>query len=106
MILITGGLGFIGLHTARALIDQGEDVVLTQYRVPRAPDFLKDEFGKHAFVEQLDVTDASGFEAIGKKHEIDSIVHLAVPGLGAFGAAEDFRVNMTGLLNALRAAEE
>ncbi|HUY06905.1 MAG TPA: NAD(P)-dependent oxidoreductase [Acidimicrobiales bacterium] len=106
MILITGGLGFIGLHTARALIDMGEEVVLTQYRVPRAPAFIKDDFGKTAFIERLDVTDADALAAIGKRHQIDSIIHLAVPGLGALSAAEDFHVNMTGLLNVLRAAEE
>ena len=29
MILITGGLGFIGLHTARRFLDVDEQVVLT-----------------------------------------------------------------------------
>lgn len=105
MILITGGLGFIGLHTARALIDMGEQVVLTQYRVPRAPSFIADDFGKTAFIEQLDVTDADMLAGIAERHEIDSIIHLAVPGLGALSAADDFRVNMTGLLNILAAAE-
>ena len=105
MILITGGLGFIGLHTARALIDMGEQVVLTQYRVPRAPAFIKDDFGKAAFIEQLDVTNAEMLNGIRERHEIDSIIHLAVPGLGALSAADDFKVNMTGLLNVLQAAE-
>ncbi len=65
MILITGGLGFIGLHTARALIDMDEQVVLTQFRVPRAPAFIKDDFGKSAFIEQLDVTNAEMLAGIG-----------------------------------------
>jgi nucleoside-diphosphate-sugar epimerase len=29
MILVTGGLGMIGAHTARALVDLGHEVVLT-----------------------------------------------------------------------------
>jgi UDP-glucose 4-epimerase len=106
MILITGGLGFIGLHTARSILDQGEDVVLTQYRVAREPDFIKDDLGKRAFVEQLDVTDADRLMEIGKKHKITGIVHLAVPGLGALSPAEDFRVNMLGLINVLEAGRE
>lgn len=105
MILVTGGLGFIGLHTARALLDLDETCVLTQYRVAREPDFIKDEVGKRVFVEQLDVTDTDSFMAIGKKHKIDGIIHLAVPGLGALSPADDFRVNMNGLLNALEAAQ-
>lgn len=105
MMLVTGGLGFIGLHTARALIDQGEEVVLTRYRVARAPDFIRGEVGTRAFVEQLDVTDAGRLAEIGEAYEITGIVHLVVPGLGAFTPAQDFRTNMFGLLNVLEAAE-
>jgi UDP-glucose 4-epimerase len=105
MILITGGLGFIGLHTARSLLDVGEDVVLTQYRVARQPDFIKDALGKRAFVEQLDVTDGAALIEIGRRHKIDGIIHLATPGLGALDAAGDFKVNMWSLLNCLEAAE-
>ena len=57
MILVTGGLGFIGLSTARSLIDLGETCVLTRFHVARDPEFMSEEFGKRAFVEQLDVTD-------------------------------------------------
>ena len=31
--LITGGMGFIGLHTARAFLDAGEDVVITYFQL-------------------------------------------------------------------------
>jgi UDP-glucose 4-epimerase len=106
MQLVTGGLGFIGLHTARALMDRGEDVVLTQYRVAREPDFIKADLGKHAFIEQLDVSDQSRLEEIGKKYPITGIVHLAVPALNVLTPEEDFKVNMFGLLNILRAGTE
>jgi UDP-glucose 4-epimerase len=105
MILITGGLGFIGLHTARSLLDLGEQVVLTQYRVAREPGFIKDELGKRAFVEQLDATDGDALMQIGKRHEITGIIHMATPGLGALDAAGDYKVNMYSLLNCLEAAE-
>jgi UDP-glucose 4-epimerase len=104
--LITGGLGFIGLHTARSLLDLGEDVVLTQYRVAREPDFIKDEIGKRAHVEQLDVTDKDRLTEIGRKHKIDRICHLAVPALGALSPYEDFNVNMMGLINILEAGRD
>jgi UDP-glucose 4-epimerase len=106
MYLITGGLGFIGLHTAKSVLDAGEDVVLTQYRVAREPDFIKAELGKRAFVEQLDVTDNDRLMEIGRKHKITGIIHLAVPGLNALSAADDFKVNMNGLYNLLEAGRE
>ena len=105
MILITGGLGMIGVHTARHLLDMGEDLVLTQYRVNREPDFLKDDLGKRAFIEQLDVLDGERLLDLGKRYKFTGIAHLAAPGLGALGPSEDYKVNAFGLLNVLRAAE-
>lgn len=104
MILITGGLGFIGLHTARRFLDVGEDVVLTQYRVRREPDFIKSEIGTRAFIERLDVTSGHDVIDLVRRRKVTGIVHLAVPGLGALSAAEDYRVNMIGFLNILEAA--
>jgi len=57
MLLITGGLGSIGSHTARALLDLGESVVLTAHRSTRLPEFLADEAGGRVVVEPLDTTD-------------------------------------------------
>ena len=104
MILITGGLGFIGLHTARRFLDVGEQVVLTHYRVRREPDFIKGEIGKRAFIETLDVTASHDVIDLVRRHKVTGIVHLAVPGLGALSASEDYRVNMMGFLNILEAA--
>ena len=91
MILITGGLGFIGLHTARRFLDVGEEVVLTHYRVRRKPDFIKGEIGKRAFIETLDVTASHDVIDLVRRHKVTGIVHLAVPGLGALSAAEEDR---------------
>jgi UDP-glucose 4-epimerase len=40
------------------------------------------------------------------KHNVDSIIHLAVPGLGALTPSEEFRTNTEGLINVLDAAKE
>lgn len=105
MILITGGLGFIGLHTAREFIDAGEDVVLTQHRNRREPEFLQRDLGKHAFIEQLDVVDEAAWQALGDKYRFDGICHLAGPGYNAPTPAIDARINVLGTLNALEAAQ-
>jgi UDP-glucose 4-epimerase len=104
MILITGGLGFIGLHTARRFVDAGEKVVLTHFRVRREPEFIKAEIGKNVFIEPLDVTSAHDVIDLARKHKVTGIVHLAVPALNALSPAEDYRMNVTGWLNILEAA--
>lgn len=105
-VLITGGMGFIGLHTARAFLDAGQDVVITWYQTWREPDFIKDEYGKRVIVEKADVSQGSVIKDLALKHKADHIVHLAVPGLGALDAAGDYRVNMDGLIGVLEAARE
>ena len=40
MILVTGGLGMIGAHTALALADGGYEVVVTAHRRAEVPSFL------------------------------------------------------------------
>jgi nucleoside-diphosphate-sugar epimerase len=99
MILVTGGLGMIGAHTARALVDLGHDVVVTSHRRTDVPSFLA---GKVS-VERLDVTDREAFLALGDRYEISDIVHLAgsIPGADP---VEFFRTDTSGLLNALDAA--
>jgi nucleoside-diphosphate-sugar epimerase len=100
MILVTGGLGMIGAHTAMALLDIGHDVVVTAHRRAEVPPFLE---GRVA-VEPLDVTDPDAFLDLGTRHEISDIVHLAgsVPGEDPVAF---FRTETTGLLNALDAAQ-
>jgi len=56
MILVTGGLGFIGSHTTRALLDLGEPCLLVQRREPVLPDDLAGLVGSRVFTEQADVT--------------------------------------------------
>jgi len=99
MILVTGGLGMIGAHTARALVDLGHEVVVTGHRRTEVPSFLA---GRVA-VETLDVTDRDAFLALADRHEISDIVHLAgsIPGEDPVAF---FRTDLTGLLNALDAA--
>ena len=106
MILITGGMGFIGLHTARRILDTGEDVVVTYFQTWREPSFMAGEYGKRVHVEKLDVSDQDAVSEVVRRHEVDGIIHLAVPGLGALSPAEEFRANTQGLLAVLEAGRE
>jgi UDP-glucose 4-epimerase len=105
-VLITGGTGFIGLHTARAFLDAGHEVVSTQFRVRRDPEFIKNELGGRMQREVVDITSPYGLADVMRKHKIDGIVHLAVPGVGAsaLSPSEDYRTNMQSLLNVFDSA--
>ncbi|KAB2349115.1 NAD-dependent epimerase/dehydratase family protein [Actinomadura rudentiformis] len=104
MILITGGLGSIGSHTARALLDLGESVVLTAHRSTRLPEYVADEPGGRVVVEPLDTADEAAFLGIGRRHEITGIVHLAAARYDLPDPVEYLRADTLGLLNALKAA--
>ncbi|MEJ2863701.1 NAD-dependent epimerase/dehydratase family protein [Actinomycetospora flava] len=104
MILVTGGLGSIGSHTARALLDLGEPVVLTAHRSTRLPDFLADEPRDRVVVEPLDTTDAAAFLDVGARHRITGIVHLAAAPHDSPDPVAYLRAETTALLNALEAA--
>lgn len=107
MILITGGLGFIGSHTTRAMLDLGESCVLVQRRAAAVPDAFASEAGRRVFVEQADITDRHSFLEIGKRHKITGIVHLAgsVPWPpGAHEPVDGARKAIDSLLNVIQAA--
>jgi UDP-glucose 4-epimerase len=105
MMLVTGGLGFIGSHTTRALLDLGEPCVLVQRRTTDGPP----EFIGDAVVEQADIIDLEALLDIGTRHKITGIVHLAgsVPWPpGAHEPVHGARKAITSLLNVLQAARD
>ncbi len=107
MILITGGLGFVGAHTTRALLDVGESCVLVQRREPVLPGYLAEEAGTRVFTEQADIADLGALLEIGSRHKITGIVHLAGSVPWPPGAAEPVdgaRTAIGSLLNVVQAA--
>jgi UDP-glucose 4-epimerase len=106
MILVTGGLGFIGAHTTRALLDLGEDCVVGRFQVDRRPPFLNDDVGTRLFVEPLDCTDLDALRTIGKRYPVTGIVHLAGVRPGSMPVVDELQSNVTAMLNVLRVAAE
>jgi UDP-glucose 4-epimerase len=104
MILITGGLGFIGLHTAEAVLNEGDSVVLTRYRSYRLPSFLEPELGKRVFIEPIDLNSPFDLIDVIRKHKVTAICDLFVPRRGTLSPGEDNRVKMNGFLHVLEAA--
>jgi UDP-glucose 4-epimerase len=107
VILITGGLGFVGSHTTRALLDLGESCVLVQRRDPVLPAGLAGQAGRRVFPERADVGDLAALADIGRRYAITGIVHLAgsVPWPpGAQPPVEGARNALGSLFNVLQAA--
>ena len=102
--LLIGGMGFIGLHTARSFLNAGQDVVVTYHSNRREPDFLAGDIGTRAKVEQLDVLDAARVEEVMRTHQPEGVVYLAVPALAGVSPADEFRTNTAGYLNVLEGA--
>ncbi|HLI53436.1 MAG TPA: NAD(P)-dependent oxidoreductase [Acidimicrobiales bacterium] len=105
MILVTGGMGFIGLHTAEQLAAAGERVLVTRFRRSRSPEFLEPYLQSgQVEVADLDVSDPFSVLEVMASHKVTSVLHLAVPGLGAVPVGREIEVNVGGLRNVLEAA--
>ena len=74
MIVVFGGTGMLGQHTAKELIDKGETVVVTGVR-RQEPVLLKEAIAhKQAIVEHLDLGDPFAVMAVVAKYKPDVVV--------------------------------
>ena len=101
--LITGGLGFIGVNLARALLAKGEEVVL--FDIVRASPLIHDIKDKVKIV-QGDLASWAEVLAVVKQYKIDGIYHT---GALLSASAEErpitaYQVNAGGTFNILEAA--
>lgn len=72
-VLITGGAGYIGSHTAYALLDRGEDVVV----LDNLSTGMRSHVGtKVAFVEG-DIRDQALMRHTIARHKVDAVIHFA-----------------------------
>lgn len=98
MILVTGGLGFIGTQVARELTDFGEEVVLTRHHTVEVPEFLVDRVGAQVHVEPVDVTSAEGIRQLLERYRVDGVIHLATPPRHGVTAVQEMQIAVDGLL--------
>ncbi len=107
-VLVTGGSGVLGLHTCRALAEEGEDVVSfsTSGAPATADSVLGDHRARVRFV-QGDIRDFGQLYEVARRLDAKGLVHTAALTGDAQARAkplEVFAVNVGGTANALEVA--
>ena len=85
-ILVTGGAGYIGSHTAVELLNAGHQVVIIDNLCnssPKVLDRIEALAGKNFSFLQADVRDGAALDRLFAEHRIDGVIHFA--GLKAVG---------------------
>ena len=103
-VLITGGAGYIGSHTALELLNEGYEVVVYDHRYNSSEESIKrveELTGKQVTFYEGDVLDEKALEAMFEAEKIDAVIHCAA--LKAVGESvqkplEYYHNNITGTL--------
>lgn len=85
-VLLTGGAGYIGSHTAVEMLNAGYDVVIADNfdnSSPKVIDRIEKITGKRPSLYELDVADRAAVDAMFAAEDFDAVVHFA--GLKAVG---------------------
>lgn len=111
-ILLTGGAGYIGAHTALELLSQGHDVVLMD-------NFSNSDVSVIGKIEHLagrsikceigDVRDTHKVVSVMARHNVDAVIHLA--GLKSVSESileplDYFDINLSGSISVCKAMRE
>ena len=109
-ILVTGAAGFIGFHTAKALLDRGDHVVGLDnlndyYDVTLKQARLAQLEGRNGFnFAKIDLADRSAMEDLFAREKFDRVIHLAAQA-GVRYSIENphayVNSNLTGFMNIL-----
>lgn len=79
-VLVTGGAGYIGSHTAVELVEAGYDVVLVDNLSNSdelAVEGVRRITGVEIPFEKVDCCDREAFEAVFRKYRFDAVIHFA-----------------------------
>ena len=111
-VLLTGGAGYIGTHTAVELLDAGHGVVLVDSLANshvEAVRRVEHITGERVAFHRADCTDPTALRQVFAEYEINAVIHLA--GLKAVGESVSqplryYRNNLDALLNLTEVMDE
>ena len=104
MIMITGGMGFLGSSMAKILCEQGVQILLTAHKQKELAPFLEPYRDKNLFISPLDIIDLEGVEQTIRTYGVKSIIHAASVYEGKGTLYDAMRVNIVGTINILEAS--
>ena len=79
-VLVTGGAGFIGSHTAVELLNSGKDIVIVDNfsnSKPKALDAIRKITGKDFKFYEIDYLDREKLEKVFEENKIDAVLNFA-----------------------------
>lgn len=111
-ILVTGGTGFIGSHTAVALLESGHDVFIVDNlnnSRPQVVEAIAQITGKKVVFAHIDCCDEQTLDTFFTQHRLDAVIHFAA--LKAVGESVQkplwyYKNNLLSLLNILALCEK
>jgi UDP-glucose 4-epimerase len=103
MVLIVGGLGFLGTNLARHLADRGERVLIGRHRSSAVPSFLQTVSEEKIQIIPLDVLKVDAIQSVIEDHGVASIVNMAAIHEAKGDPYRAFQVNVQGQVNLLEA---
>ncbi|WP_413578485.1 UDP-glucose 4-epimerase GalE [Bdellovibrio sp. HCB290] len=104
-ILVTGGAGYIGSHTANQLIQAGHHVVVFDNL---STGFIE-SVPKNSVFEKGDVTDAAALSGVMVRHKIEAVIHFAAKLSVAESVSHPtsyYHNNTLGMLNLVQACKD
>lgn len=111
-ILLAGGAGFIGSHTAVELMDAGYEVVIVDNFYNSSPEVVRrieEISGKSVKVYNVDAADNNAMDKVFEENEIETVIHFA--GLKSVGESVSlplkyYRNNLDSTLTILELMEK
>ena len=107
-VLVTGGAGYIGSHTAVELIQAGFDVVIADNLSNsdlQAVEGVRRITGAEVPFEQIDCCDLQAMRRLFERHEFRSVIHFAASKAVGESVAEPLKYYRNNLLSFLNVVE-
>ena len=79
-VLVTGGAGFIGSHTAVELLNAGKEIVIVDNfsnSKPKALEAIKKITGKDFKFYEIDYLDQKALEKVFEENDIEAVLNFA-----------------------------